>query len=307
MPVYLLLSSDPSLQAELESSLGGLQPKPTLIQSESWNGIRECIRSLRDVDALLVDADHFDIPGDYNGPILLLGGSEHLRRAHPGIDRPFFPESLSFALEQLRLKPAETSDTASTASYQFLCKFLQEVVHDLNNQMTTLRGNLPLLEELYPEESDTLSDIKQATDRSIQLLHHLEAVDPDMLPVSNQRPAGELFDDFIHFAKKMYPGTVSFSFADPVHSLHFQGDAELICYKLLQILWLYRPAFPDLHVETRSMEDSIQISFTPVAGRVNEKSLQLGLKKLKQESQLANLDISFSSPALFCNFSQIGS
>ncbi|MGA0369122.1 MAG: hypothetical protein ACO3N7_06695 [Kiritimatiellia bacterium] len=305
MPVYLLLSSDASLQAELESSLGGLQPKPTLIQSDSWDGVREYMRSLRDVEALLVDANQFEIPGSHSGPILLLGGSEHLRRVHPGIDRPFYPESLSFALEQLRLKSAEPSDPASAGAYEFLCNFLQLVVHDLNNQMTTLHGNLPFLEELIPEEADTLSDMKRATERSIDLLRQLEAVDPDMLPVSTLLSVKDLVEDFIHFAKKMYPGTLSPVVQDSVLRMHLRGDSGFLCCMLLQLLWLYGPAFPDLQVEVRSPDDdSLQILFTPLTSLWDEEGVKLGLKQLKSRYQLTQLDISFSAPTLLCTFSQ---
>ena len=282
MPVYLLLSSDAGLQAELESSLGGLTPKPTLIQAKSWKEVDHFLDSLRDVEALVMDLDEFDPPVEYRYPILLVGDAKGKRVLHPIIPRPLHTENLSFALEDLRNFSQGTQDSISDShkKLEFISLFIREVTHDLNNQITTLGGNIPLLKELYPEEADVFSDMLHATERSTQLLHLLEGLSPDPLPESETFPFHQLRKDFFHFAKKMYPGHILQEIPEKCENLSLRGDGMLLCTLMLQLLWLYSPNFPDLKISVESIPQFMEVHFVPTSPFTASESLKKGLRAI---------------------------
>src|SRR5690606_7631687 len=118
-------------------------------------------------------------------------------------------ESLSFAIDTLLSGGSQASPSPDSSDFQqlgFIISLLHEVVHDLNNQFTTLRGNIPLLLEQYPDDDGSLRDILHATERGTRLLHLLEVLDPDTRPDPGIFTYETLWKDLLHFGNKMLPG-----------------------------------------------------------------------------------------------------
>ncbi|MDF3127695.1 hypothetical protein P0Y35_00655 [Kiritimatiellaeota bacterium B1221] len=265
MPFLILISPEENLKVEVEGCLGALSPRPTLMRVDSFPEFDLCLESLSDVKAVLLDVAAFAPPANFPLPLLLLGPAENTA-GYPSVNRPLYPESLSFAIDELLSTPiqppADTNDTAS-AQLAFVSALLHEVIHDLNNQFTTLRGNIPFLMEEYPNDDGSLKDIFHATERGAALLHLLEGLDPDTRPDPESFLYESLLKDFHHFGMKMVPVLTMQDPSPAIKLTALRGDPLLLCQLLLQVLWCYRSQTSALHVSHHLRDKTLELCMSP--------------------------------------------
>ncbi len=264
MAFLVLISPEENLKAEVEGCLGGFTQRPTLMRVDSFSEFELCLESLSDVKAVLLDVAAFPPPENFKLPLLLIGRVEDAR--YPSLNRPLYPESLSMAIDEL-LSAQNQAPKDGVGDIQgkmdFVSSLLHEVIHDLNNQFTTLRGNIPFLMEEYPDDDGSLKDIYHATERGACLLHLLEGLDPDTRPDPGIFPYESLLKDLQHFGMKMVPVLKMDEPSPVIKAASLRGDPILLCQFLLQVLWLYRSQTSSLHISHHLQENAMELRMAP--------------------------------------------
>lgn len=249
MSLYLLLSTDAQLETELEILLETGSYGMTLVRASAWDEIAAYQESLQDIDAILLDLDTFNIPEHSPLPLILLGstptgGNENF----PSIPKPLPADTASQLRQRLpSIKNSSKISDAASHDQKFVIGLLRELVHDLNNQFTTLRGNLPLINTPEPEDKAAVADMIQATENANRLVHIIEAWFPDARPEHRIFPLADLVHDFTHFANKLYAPGIQCVFDTPPSPILISGDPALLCGYLLHCL----PFIGDQHSPLR--------------------------------------------------------
>jgi hypothetical protein len=251
MSVYLLLSTDAQLQIELEILLETGSSGRTLVRASGWEEVAVYQESLQDIDAILIDRDSFEIPEYSPLPFILLGRHrQDENRNLPTLPKPL-PADTASQLPQLlpEIKGCGNSSPAARSDTAFMLSMLRELVHDLNNQFTTLRGNLPLIESPHPEDQAAIADMIHATENANRLVHMIEAWFPDNRPEYRIFPLSELLRDFSHFANKLYSPGIDCALSASETKILISGDPALLCGYWLQCLPLLGSEHAPLRIE----------------------------------------------------------
>lgn len=166
MPILLILSLDPSLEREVETCL----EDALVLSLESPDAVQSARSTLDHRPVLFVDTDSFQPPTGLDADICCIGSAGPA--GLPLLERPLREMELRSMIAFL----SQEGGSASPASHQLLpspfAEFQRDAVHDLNNQFTTLQGNLMLL----CDESDdpSLADLSVATQKAIQIVQWME-------------------------------------------------------------------------------------------------------------------------------------
>lgn len=165
MPILLILTLDPTLEPEVESCLDG----ELVLAVDSLEAVRAARANLDARPVLLVDTQSFQPPASVDADVICIGA--HALEGVPLLERPLRKGEMVSWISTLS-KGAASHD----ASHQLLpspfSEFQRDAVHDLNNQFTTLQGNLMLL----ADESDdpAFNDMTAATAKAIQIVSWME-------------------------------------------------------------------------------------------------------------------------------------
>lgn len=178
MPVALLLTLDPGLERELDE----LWPGDVLLTLDSEEAVRRAVETLEDDGVLLVDTSCFpppEVPGFL--PICISGDPA---AGLPFLERPLRRQELLSWISFLEHGPArKASGGPSPILPSPFAEFQRDTVHDLNNQLTTLQGNLILLQE---ENNDpALEDMAVAAQHAIRLLQWMEWLGAGEFPAAH--------------------------------------------------------------------------------------------------------------------------
>ena len=165
MPIILILTSDPSLEPEVEACLDG----ELTLAVDSLEGIEAARANFDSRPILLVDTTSFAPTTRIDADLLCVGGSAP--DGIPLLERPLRKRELSSWITCLS-QGGSTHDSAHQLLPSPFAEFQRDAVHDLNNQFTTLQGNLMLM----ADESDdpALEDMTHATAKAIQIVEWLE-------------------------------------------------------------------------------------------------------------------------------------
>jgi|GEM_PF-2274202 len=305
MSLLLLLTTDPSLQKELELGLSPLPSPPTIIQAGSWGELDDCLDSVRDVSAVVCDTRIFPAPDEYDLPIIQLSEFGESAENHPTIHYPFDEVEVLTVVKSVLDPPADESPDvykSQTGKADFVSKFIKEITHGLNNQFTILRGQLPLIKETCPEEEETISDLIQATERATTLTHMLESMDPDTLPVPDSFNVRDLLIELNSYGKKIIGPSFSVDLSSDDINCIIQGDQALVCLLLLQCAWLY--SFEEGKVNVRcSFKDpkNVQILFKPDSKRSILHKFQVEVKQLNSLHHSGHISLKLIGDMIVCS------
>lgn len=301
MSLYLLLSSDTQLHTELDILLEAAPSAITLIRATGWEELIAYQESLQDIDGVLLDLETFDPPVESTSPLLLLGIPES-STPWPHLARPLPADTASQLAQLLPHRPDGADTSAYTqADMNLLIRHLRECVHDLNNQFTTLRGNLPLIETPNPEDKAAVIDMQNATEKANHLVHMLEGWFPDSRAESRIFSLDLLIDDFTHFANKIFSPGVQFSLSETQRKTTLSGDPALLCSAWLQLLPIFTYAALPLtiafHAETSR---DLSLRFIPSMSNLDQDDFQTRLKPWLQRCVNANMYCRVEATELIC-------
>lgn len=237
MSLYLLLSTDTQLQTELEILLESASPAIPLVRAANREELSVYEASLQDIDAVLVDTDTFDPPDTCGLPLVLLGTPDNRNPPVPCLPKPL-PADTPARLQSMLpdITPGASANPARLPDPALMVRLLRELVHDINNQLTTLRGNLPLINPPDPEDRAAVSDMIHATDHAGQLVHAIEAWFPDCRPEPRMFLLGELTDPVTRLSGKMFSCGLENAVTDAQSLIQLSGDPALLSTCLLQCL-----------------------------------------------------------------------
>lgn len=305
MSLLLLLTTDPSLQKDLELGLSPLPSPPTIIQAGSWGELDNCLDSIRDVSAVVCDTRIFPAPDEYDLPIIQLSEFGESAGNYPTIHYPFDEVEVLTVVTSVLDPPAdESSDvyTSQTEKAGFVSKFIKEITHDLNNQFTILRGQLPLIKETCPEEEETISDLIQATERATILTHMLESMDPDTLPAPDSFNVRDLLIELNTYGKKIIGPSFDVDLTSDDINCVIRGDQALVCLRLLQSAWLYSFEKGKVNV-TCSFKDPriVHILLKPDSKRSSLRNLQVEVKQLSSLHHSGHISLKLVGDMIVCS------
>lgn len=166
MRVALLLTLDPGLEREVEKAWG----EEVCISLSSESEIGPALDSLEHSGALfLVDTTCFPPPSGLDLPVICIG--EEAFAGFPLLERPLRSKELFALADALKGSQGASPELTGILPSPF-AEFQRDAIHDLNNQFTTLQGNLMLLEEEINDPG--MKDMLEAAKKSQQLIQWLE-------------------------------------------------------------------------------------------------------------------------------------
>ena len=298
MALLLLLTTDPGLHHELNTGFSSLANPPTLIQVGSWEELASCRSSVRDVSGAIFDTRLFSEPDDFDLPAFSVGDTLHSALKYPVLKFPLCAIELQRLYHEIFVACSMIPETANNScgeEAEFIQRLIKEVAHDLNNQFTTLRGHIPLLIESCPQESETLREMLDASERATRLIHLLEGVNSDTLPLPQTFKLPDLIKRFLKFAKKIQGCSIEAELRESDRDIQIQGDPELICFGLLQIAWNCSDKNAGLKITCNlSKNEKLELVLKPISPLPGSEPLATRLDYLKTTSCLRNLEVKVS-------------
>jgi hypothetical protein len=202
MSAILLLSRDPGLEQELQSVLNLLQEPPLLLCCADLESLRAATQTLDDIRLIAVDFPCFAPPVDLPFPRLCLCSPDvPPPQEEPALSRPLRVVDWQTCWHLLT-PSAGSRAAAEEALPPFACALLDEVLHDLNNQLTSLQGNL-----LCPVE-ETAADTDRSLERAAFLVALLQSLDPRNPSTPQPTSLSDFFRDLHRMAAHLLEAPV---------------------------------------------------------------------------------------------------
>lgn len=236
MSICLLLSKDATLPAGIEGGLSLLSPSPTLLALDHDQDLDGVLKSLTDVKLLLVDLRHFAPPTDCDIPMVVLDdeSSPPIPQPHPCILIPLRSAELSSLIQYLLNNGNGDGKFGEWNPLSFFLRVQREVLHDLNNQQTTIQGHLPLLADTCQgEEHEILKDIQGAAAHAARLIKRLEAMNPDAPCELNTIPLPPFLKTLSGISRRVLGRSVQVDVQYPEDDTAITADEALLSLCLL--------------------------------------------------------------------------
>lgn len=166
MRVALLLTLDPGLEREIEKAWSG----EILLTLDSVEAVSAALQTLETRPLLIVDSSCFPPPRTQEADILCIG--EEIFPGFPLLERPVRASELQSIAECVFAGAAGTAPSLTGVLPSPFSEFQRDTIHDLNNQFTTLQGNLLLLREDFKDPA--LDDMATASAKALKLIQWLE-------------------------------------------------------------------------------------------------------------------------------------
>lgn len=159
-PVVLLLSFDPALESELASLL----EDGSLLNMSSPGDVADTVRHLDGSPVLLVDTLCFS-PADCPEMSAVICVGEDITPGYPLLERPVREKELRALLQASSCSRQNDAASGGIPLPSPFARFQRDAVHDIKNQLTTLQGNLLLLEEDL--EPAVMQDMTHAAEEAL--------------------------------------------------------------------------------------------------------------------------------------------
>lgn len=160
MPLVLLLTLDPGLEREIEKALG----TEAMLCLGSTDEVASTVGHLDTSFILVVDSSCYPPPPCPEADLIVCVGEEIV----PGtilLERPVRGKELLSLLQGAGgLTTSSSSDPVIPSP---IAEFQRDAVHDLKNQLTTIQGNLMLLQEDMTDEG--IDDMVEAAKKALNL------------------------------------------------------------------------------------------------------------------------------------------
>ncbi len=196
--VVLLLSFDPALERELTSLLG----EGSLLSVSSPAEVSETLCHLDGSPVLLMDTLCFS-PADCPDIPTVICVGEDITPGYPLLERPVREKELRallLAASSSRQDGGTSGDTPLPSPFD---QFQRDAVHDIKNQLTTLQGNLILLEEdLEPEVMQDMTHAAEAALAHVEWLGLLAVKEDSTESVSLRTLLEELLPFFYRIRQR---------------------------------------------------------------------------------------------------------
>jgi hypothetical protein len=166
MQVLLLLTLDPGLEREIEKAW----EDATLIPLDSPESVLASLSTLESRPIVLVDTTCFPVPEKMDADIICLG--EEVFPGLPLLERPVRAKELRSLASMMAISTGSGTSSLDGILPSPFAEFQRDAIHDLNNQFTTLQGNLMLLQEEMKDPA--LDDMADAATKALELIHWLE-------------------------------------------------------------------------------------------------------------------------------------
>lgn len=299
MALCLLLTGDASLPSEMESGLSLLPSPPTLLPVGRDQELEDVLKSVTDVQLLIVDLRYFMVPANTDVPVLVVDdeSSPPIPQPHPCILLPIRSAELTSLITYLLNHPKGAGNVHGGNPLSFFLRVQREVLHDLNNRQTTIQGHLPLLTDTcLGDEKEILSDIRTAAEQAGKLLRILEAMNPDATCVPNPVSLVPFLKQLSALTRRVLSPLAQAEFQLPEDDIYMLADEALLTLCLLTGLdMLSSPHVPcRLHTQPEGSQlrirvqtsDPIEAPGTAFLNQMNQRLHPMGAKVSVAENGL---------------------